>query len=32
MILAILASIQHSQVPTINSVENSNFGLATGKG
>jgi len=32
MILAILASIQQSRVPTFNSAENSYFGLAAGKG
>jgi hypothetical protein len=32
MILAILASIQHLRVPTLDSAENSYFGLAAGKG
>ena len=32
MILATLASIQHLRVPTLDSAENSYFGLAAGKG
>jgi hypothetical protein len=32
MILAILASIQHLRVPTLDSAENNYFGLAAGKG